>query len=437
MAAPERKNFSLWQRLSFAFSSSSYPFGPGGQDNDNVERNRDNPLRGAGDSENLVMRLSAVNACVRLISGTISTLPFCIYEKLPNGDVQEAPDYPLAWLLSAQPNAEQTAQTFWQAYVASMLLRGPGYGLVNRNGQGRPISIDFLDPRRTFWFRNPDGTLRYTYTPWNGQQIKLDDSNMFRTLAFTEDGVTPVSPIRQGASVFYSALSADMAANSTFNRGLMATTYFKYPKVLKDTQREDARKMIAKLSGAMHAGEPVILEAEMDAGNLGINPIDAQLLESRSWSVEEICRWFGVPPHMVGHLDKSTAWGTGIEQNTIGFITYCLRYWMTAIEQNVSKSLIPVREQNRYYGRFNIMGLMRADSTGRAALYSSASQNGWMTRAEIRKLENLPFIAGSDVLTAQSNLLPIDKLGQQQASPIVLQDALKNFLGMVQHGQGT
>jgi HK97 family phage portal protein len=427
---------SLWQRLNFAFTNSSYPFPPGGQNNDNVERNRDNPLRGFGDAESLILRLSTVFACVRLISGTISTLPFCIYERLPNGDVQEATDYPLAQLLSLRPNSEQTAQTFWQSYIASLLLRGAGYAQVDRQGNGRPYSIYFLDPRRTFWFRNADGTISYRYTPWNGQPVNLTPDNLFQTLAFTEDGQTPVSVIRQGASVFYSALSADMAANKTFEQGLMPTTYIKYPKVLKPDQREEARKTIVSLSGAQRAGEPIVLEADMDTGQIGINPVDAQLLESRAWSVEEICRWFGVPPHMVGHLDKTTAWGTGIEQNTIAFITYCLRYWLTAVEQSVSKSLIPPKDQARYYGRFNILALMRADSAGRAALYSSASQNGWMTRAEIRKMENLPFIEGSDVLTAQSNLLPLTDLGKQQSSPIVLQDALKNFLGMVQHGNG-
>jgi phage portal protein BeeE len=138
---------------------------------------------------------------------------------------------------------------------------------------------------------------------------------------------------------------------------------------------------------------------------------------------------------MVGHSEKSTSWGTGLEQQNLGFVTYCLRTWLKSIEQSVARSLIA--DPQRYYGEFALEGLLRADSAARAALYASAAQNGWMTRNEIRSLENWPLSSedGADKLTAQTNLTTLENIGQAAASPApALQDALKNFLGVIDHG---
>ena len=136
------------------------------------------------------------------------------------------------------------------------------------------------------------------------------------------------------------------------------------------------------------------------------------MLETRAFHVEEICRWFRVPPFMVGHSEKSTSWGTGLEQQMIGFLTFALRPYLTRIEQGIKKSLLSPTERTKYFAEFALEGLMRADSNARAALYSSASQNGWMTRNEIRDLENRPPLSGGDELTVQSNLVPINVLGK-------------------------
>jgi HK97 family phage portal protein len=153
----------------------------------------------------------------------------------------------------------------------------------------------------------------------------------------------------------------------------------------------------------------------MDAKTIGINPKDAQLLESRAFSVEEICRWFRVPPHMVGHSEKSTSWGSGIEQQMIGFLTFTLRPWLTRIEQAINKDLLSPVEQMRMYAEFSIEGLLRADSAGRSAYLSTMVNNGLMTRDEGRSKENLPPKGGNaDVLTVQTALIPIDQLGQAQ-----------------------
>lgn len=413
-----------------AFSTSSYPFPPGSQNNDGFERNLDvRMLDALGRDRQL--RISTVWACARLISGTISTLPLNVFARNDDGSRRFAPEFPLYTVLHDIPNADMTAQTFWQCVVLSLLFNGEAYGEKQIGALGRVIGVEYLDYRRMTW-TYVNGERIWRYTARDGVQRVIPRENLFRVMGFTLDGACGLSAIEYGARMFNSADLADMAANRTFHNGLMPTVAFTMERVLQKTQRDEFRAFAKKITGAWHAGESPILEGGVKAEPIGINPNDAQLLESRAWSVEEICRWFGVPPFMVGHSEKSTTWGTGLEQQNIGFLTYCLRFYLKAIEQAISKELLTPAQRQRYYAEFAIEGLLRADSAARAALYASAAQNGWMKRSEIRALENLEPDPTADVLTAQSNLLPLDKLGAAVAPAPALEDALKNFLGMVQ-----
>lgn len=392
------------------FSPSSYPFPTGSQNRDGFERNLDVRMRDCY-SDDLAMRLSAVWACVRLLAETISTLPLNVWETAPDGTRTLANDHPLAPLLRVQPNADMTAQSYWEAYCAAMILRGDGYGWKKRVGK-RIVSLEFLPPDRVTWERRSDGSKVYRYTQKTGSVAIIDEADIFHTLGFTLDGQCGLSPIRYGARVFLSAISADTAALETFQNGLMPTVGFSMERVLSKPQRAEFRdEFLATVGGAMNAGKPFLLEGGMTPHAIGIDPGDAQLLESRAWSVEEICRWFRVPPFMVGHSEKSTSWGTGIEQQTIGFATFALRPWLRRIENSISRSLFDA-DRNRFHAEFAIEGLLRGDSAARASFYASAGQNGWMTRDEIRRLENLPPVPGGDQVTVQSNLVPLDKLGE-------------------------
>lgn len=155
----------------------------------------------------------------------------------------------------------------------------------------------------------------------------------------------------------------------------------------------------------------------MEVGTVGINPDDAQLLESRVFSIEEVCRWFGVPPSMIGCTDKASSWASSSEQLNLWFLQYGLRPWLKRIEQAIWLQLLTPAEQLRYYAEFNVEGLLRADTQSRTNFYSTALQNGWMNRNEVRRLENLPVIDGGEIFTAQSNLLPLDQLGAGIDSP--------------------
>lgn len=354
-----------------------------------------------------MMRLSAVWACVRLISETLATLPLSMYERTSAGN-RIATQHPLHFIIHEQPNADTTAAVHWEAVIAAMLLRGAARCEKLMVGN-RLVGMRFLPPDRL--------TARPERKEWqfreNNGQIRTIPANRIWTIpGFSLDGVNGVSVVQYGANVFGGAIAAEQAANATFANGLHKTIAWKYPGVLKPDQREDARAAIKKLSGSVNAGNPVILEAGMEAEEVGINPNDAQLLESRGFGVEEICRWMRVPPFMVGHSEKSTSWGTGIEQQMIGFLTFTLAPWIRRLEQSISKDLILPGERPRFYPKFAVEGLLRADSAARAAFYSAMVNNGIFTRDEVRELEDRPIMGGNaGVLTVQTALAPLDSIG--------------------------
>lgn len=378
-------------------------------------------------SEKSILSLSAAWACVRLISETMATLPLSVYERTGDGK-RVAPQHSLHFIIHDQPNVDSTAAVFWEAVVASMLLRGTAWCEKLIVG-GRLVGLVFLPPSRLTVSVYADGKKQYRYRTENGQQRIIPAQRIWTVPGWSLDGKNGVSVIRYGANVFGSAQATDKAASGMFKRGLMPTTWFKYPKTLKDHQREEARELIeGRLSGAINAGRPAILEADMEVGTLGINPIDAQLLQSRAFSVEEICRWFRVPPWMVGHTEKSTSWGTGIEQQMIGFLTFTLGPWLRRIEQSISKDLLTPVDRLRYYPKFAVEGLLRADSAGRSAFYSAMVNNGILTRDEVRELEDrVPMGGNAAVLTVQTALAPLDSIGSNKADSDA-RNALRNWL---------
>lgn len=368
-------------------------------------------------TDDSMLRLSTVWACARLVSETIGTLPLSVYERLGRDGRRVASEHPLHSILHTQPNADTTSSAHWEATVAAMLLRGNGRAEMLMVGE-RLVGLQFLDPRRLSPLtRNGAGQKIYRYTLPEGRQREIPHARVFSIPGFTLDGITGLSVIRYAADMLGAAQAADMVAGKTFQNGLMPTTYFKMEKVLTKAQREEFRENLEELRGALNAGTQPLLEAGMDVGNIGINPADAQLLETRRWSVEEICRWFRVPPWMVGHVGQGTKWGTGMEQEMIAFLTFTLMPWLRRIEQAINMRLFRPGDRTRYYAEFSIEGFLRADSAARASFYQSMVNNGVMTRDEVRVKENLPTRGGNaDMLTVQSAMTTLDSLGKPQDS---------------------
>lgn len=384
-----------------------------------------NNFSGKNVTVNGALQLSTVWSCVRLISETLSTLPVSVDKNLNDGSKAPQKDHQLYYLLHHQPNADMTAAVFWQAFIASLLLWGKTY--VEKMMSGNTItSLVYLVPGGVTRKLLSNGEYEYRYVdPVTNKPRTIPASRMWYTPAFTVDGLNGLTPVQVGANVFGAAMAADEASADTFKNALRSPGLVLMDTVLQKEQRSDVREHIKKVS---KEGGVMVLEKGAGFQPLSMKPEDAELLASRSFNVEEICRWFRVDPSLVGHKQGTTQWGTGIEQMMIAFLTFTLRPWAVRIEQSIKKDLFTPAEKRVLSAEFALEGLLRGDSAARAAFYSSMTQNGIYTRDDCRRKENLPAMGGNAaVLTVQSALLPIDMLGlnvKDQAAA----EALRNFL---------
>ncbi|HGH4311000.1 TPA: phage portal protein [Pseudomonas aeruginosa] len=355
------------------------------------------------------LQLSTVWACVRLLSESVSTLPLKLYRRLPDGSREQAKDHPLFRLLCRTPNAEMTPQRFMLMVVASICLRGNAFVEKKMIGT-RVVALVPLLPQYMGVKREDSGRLKYTYTE-NGVERVIPENNLMHIRGFGLDGVCGMLPVTMGREIFGSAMSAEEAAAKVFAQGMQASGILSGDTTLTPKQREDLRASLTAFMGSQNAGKIMVAEAGLKYQGITMNPEAAQMLESRSFNVEEMCRWFRVPPFMVGHMDKQSSWASSVEAQNLHFLTNSLRPLLVNIEQEITRCLIGEADADEFFAEFAVEGLLRADSTARAAWYNTALQNGWMSRNEVRRLENLPPIEGGDVFTVQSALVPLEQLG--------------------------
>ncbi|HBZ1170674.1 TPA: phage portal protein [Klebsiella pneumoniae] len=360
-----------------------------------------------------VIRLSAVWACVRLLSESISTLPLKIYERQADGSRKLAQNNPAYQILCRRPNPEMTPSRFMLMIVASVCLRGNAFVEKLYIGS-KLVSLVPLLPQNMVVKRLDSGKLQYTYTD-NGVQRIIPVDRMMHIRGFGLDGVCGMMPTMAGVDVFGAAMAVDEAAAKIFENGLQSTGFLSSKTALNEGQRERLRKALQNFIGSKNAGKLMVLENELTYQNVTMNPEAAQLLESRSFSIEEICRWFRVPPFMVGHTTKQSSWASSLEGMNMLFLTHTLRPLLVNIEQEISRCLLNSDED--LFAEFSVEGLLRADSAGRAAYYTSALQNGWMSRNDVRRLENMPPIEGGDIYTVQLNLTQLKNL--ENSNPAV------------------
>ncbi len=363
-------------------------------------------------SEGSALALSAFWACRALIAGTISTCAVDTY-RTRNGQREEARDHPLWRVLHDSPNYDQTAVDFWDFVVSSIEFWGDAFGRVLRE-RGEVIGIIPINPQLMTVRRLSSGALEYRWVDAGKTHVHTD-ADMLHIRGPGGDPLGGLSTMAYGRQTFGLARAANLAASGMFANGLRPSGTLQFKEWLTVEQRSLAEGRLGeKYTGAINAGRPLILEGGVEWKPITINPEEAQMLESRSFSVEEICRYFGVPPHMVGHTDKSTSWGTGLEQQVIGFLKFTLRARMRRIEQAVMKQLLTPDDRAAGVAvEFNIEALLRGDSAGRAEFYNSGLDHGWMTINEVRRMENLPPVAGGDVPRMQMQNVPLTQAGKQ------------------------
>jgi HK97 family phage portal protein len=358
-------------------------------------------------TDDRAMQITAVYACVKIVTQTVATLPLHVYERTPTGR-KLVTDHPVHELLRVRPNAMMTPLDFRMAMTAQLCLGGNSYAFKDYSGKRItsliPARFGCMVPKRE------GNQVVYEYQTDNGLK-RFSSEQILHLKGFGTDGLVGLSPLRYGAQAFGVTVATEQYAADTFAKGGKTTGVLEMPAILNAEQRAQAKT----LHDNMHdEGGLFVLEGGTKYQAISINPDDLQMLESRKFQLSEIARMFGVPSFLINDTEKSTSWGTGIEQQNLGWLAYGLRAYLIQWESALNASLFTPTEQQKYFVEHTVEGLLRADSTARSAFYSSAIQNGWMTRNEARALENWPPMEGADELTAQVNMAPLDMLGQQQ-----------------------
>lgn len=368
-------------------------------------------------SDQTALALSSVWACVNLLSGTVATLPLMMY-RAEAGKTREAfATHPLYGILHDSPNADQTASDFWEFMQTAIELRGNAYARKLRSGNRiiglEPIAPGLMAPPR----RLSSGQIEYNWTA-NGKSYRATDEDVLHIRGFGGDPLGGLSTLEFARHTFGLAKAIDRAAGTTFRNGVRPSGVLTFEKFLSKENRDVAEtQLVEKYASAMNAGRPMILEGGSKWQQLSINPEDAQMLQSRGYSVEEVCRFFGVPPFMIGHTEKTTSWGSGLEQQILAFRKFTLQRRLERIEQALMKQLLTPEDRGQGVKiEFNLEGLLRADSAGRASYYQSGLTNGWLTINEVRARENLPPVTGGDVPRMQSQNVPITEAGTPVAT---------------------
>lgn len=358
------------------------------------------------------MQLSAVWSCINLLSETMATLPLVIYEVKRNGDKIPARDTRL-WQVLHNPNQIMTAHDFWLCMSMNRFLTGNAYALIHRDCTGALIGLTPLaSASGQMEVAVLDGQVIYQYKK-DGKYTYFTSDQILHWKGMG-NGVVGLSTFDYMRATTNEMKNAQKNASALYGNGNQLTGIVTVDRVVKGQQLIELRNRFREL-GAFNGDSWInFLPADMKYQQVAMSAADAQLLETRQFGVEEIGRWFGVPAALINSSSGTS--GASIEQIVESFYRSTIHPLCCSVEQAIMQRVFTAAERAKYVAEFKMSALLRASVSSRYDSYSKALQNGFMTRNEVRKLENLPPVDGADQLTAQSNLWPVNQLGEQQAS---------------------
>jgi HK97 family phage portal protein len=360
-------------------------------------------------NEQTMMSISAAWGCVRILTETIAALPWGVYQMDKTGNSVYADMHPLNDVLVSSPNIDMTSMEFREAQMLGITQRGNGYSMIERSGPTvtslTPIKAANCVPAMT-----TDGELQYKVLD-RGQWEVYPREKIWHVKGFG-DGMLGLSPLAAAREAFGTALATEEFGSKFFSNGGAPSGIVTVPNFFKEDQRKIARENLQQVMGGLgNAHKFALFEGGMKPEPWGGMPLDdMQFILLRGFSVDEICRFYRVPPHMVAKLDRATF--SNIEQMSLEFVMFTLMPYFVRFESSASKWLFKPADRSKYRLRFNFEGLLRADSAARAEFLAKMLQNGVMTRNEARAKENLNRSEddGMDDYTVQTNLTVIDML---------------------------
>ena len=369
-------------------------------------------------NERSSMQMTAVYACVRILSEAIAGLPLQLYQTDEEGRKSKATDHTLYRLLHSEPNPEMTSFVFRETLMTHLLLWGNAYAQIIRNGRGEIIALYPLMPDRMEVDRDKNGQIIYKYQTSSedaktlqGNMVVLSSSDVLHIPGLGFDGLVGYSPIAMAKNAIGMAIACEEFGARFFANGAAPSGVLEHPGTLKDPKRvRDTWQ--SQFGGSSNTGKVAVLEEGMKYTPISISPEQAQFLETRKFQINEIARIFRIPPHMVGDLEKSSF--SNIEQQSLEFVKYTLDPWVIRWEQSLSRALLTEEEKKTMFFRFNVEGLLRGDYQSRMNGYATARQNGWMSTNDIRELEDMDRISaeeGGDLYLINGAMLPLNMAG--------------------------
>ena len=345
-------------------------------------------------NEKTAMGMPAVYRAVNLLSGALAGSPLKAFRDDADGNKVPAGPRSTATQLLAKPHPDLTPYELWELAVAHVALWGNSYHRILRDSLDAPKELWPIEPWTIRAGRAKGGQKFYEIDgdrDADGGPKPYTDREILHIPGIGYDGVCGVSPIRVARQGIGLALAAEEYGARLWGSGSLASGILQTEQRLTQEQADTLKeRWKAKSSGLANAHEAVVLDRGATFQPLSIHPDDAQFIESRRFQIAEVARLYGIPPHMLMDMERSTSWGTGIEQQAIGFVVWTLRPWVIRFEQRITKLFNP----DTVYARFNLGGLLRGDAAGRAAFYKAMWEIGAFNTDEIRALEELPPVPG-------------------------------------------
>ena len=364
------------------------------------------------------MQLTAVYACVRVLSEGVASLPLVTYKEKKDGTKVRAVDHPLYYLLHDEPNPEMTSFSFRETLMMHLLLYGNAFAQIIRNGKGDVVALYPLMPDRMKVDRDEHGHIYYEYMKQQDEAatmktgtviLKPEDVLHIPGLGF--DGLVGYSPIAMAKNAIGMASACEEYGASFFANGASPGAVLEHPGVLKDPEK--VRTAWQEAYGGPHkANRVAVLEEGMKFTPISINPQDAQFLETRKFQIEEIARIFRVPLHLIGDLDHATF--SNIEEQSLEYVQYTLQPWLIRWEQAIQRSLFTPEEKKTMFCRFNVDGLLRGNYQSRMQGYSIGIANGFMSVNDVRALEQMDLIPdeeGGNTYMVNGTMTPLRNIG--------------------------
>jgi len=353
---------------------------------------------GVAVTEQRVLGLPAYFRALAITAGTLATLPLHMYREGDRDKVAKPP-------VLVKPNPRQTEVEWRVTRLLHALAWGNSFGRKVRDGSGQVREVWPVHPSRCRveevepTAAAPDGKLFLLQTKHGQVRRTSHDILHLPYMSMTGvEGIRPLEIFRQSLGI---AIAGDDSAAHFYGNGSQLAGILSTDKKLEEGSATALKKRWRDLTaGVDHAGDIAVLDNGAKYAPIAIPPKDAELLGSRQWSVGELARMVGTPPHLIGDVERSTSWGAGIEQQVLGWVKFTLQLWITSDEQRIAAELAPPR----HYLRHSLEGLLRGDSKARASFYHQAIIDGWLNRNEVRELEDRTPVDGLDDYLVPSNM---------------------------------